>query len=226
MLQQERSCFAETLQVDLEQIRPFDLLVQIPTASDLLEADIILIGGSGKYSATAQAPWLERSLQLLREICQQGQPMFASCWGFQALSRALGGRVVHDLPNAELGTLQLRLTPAGEEDPLFGALGSTFTAQAGHEDHVVELPAGAVLLASSERVAEQAFRWRDLPIYATQFHPELTRERLLQRLRAYPEYVERIYGQTLAEFEQHCHDTPAASSLLRRFVEQVFPDRQ
>ena len=93
------------------------------------------------------------------------------------MARALGGECVNDLPNAELGTIELTLTEAGRNDPIFGQLPVTFTGQAGHEDHVVALPPDAVLLASSPRVPEQAFRFAGRPIYCTQFHPELDRRR-------------------------------------------------
>jgi GMP synthase (glutamine-hydrolysing) len=158
----------------------------------------------------------------MREIHCLAKPTFASCWGFQAMSRALGGRCIHDLPNAEVGTIEVELTSAGREDPLFSDLPSRFAAQAGHEDHVVQLPPGAVLLASSARVREQAFRFAGKPIYCTQFHPELDRSAILERVVAYPEYVARIARVPLDEFIQSCGDTPEANSLLPRFVALVF----
>ena len=93
-----------------------------------------------------------------------------------------------------------------------------FAAQAGHEDRVVELPPDAVLLASSPRVAEQAFRFAGRPIYCTQFHPELDRAAMLERLVAYPEYVARIARVPYDDFIQNLRETPEANSLLRRFV--------
>ena len=72
----------------------------------------------------------------------------------------MGGRCIHDPQKAELGTVELTLTAAGREDPLFGSLPPVFWGQAGHEDCVTELPPGAILLASSERVQNQAFKLR------------------------------------------------------------------
>ena len=167
-------------------------------------------------------PWLERALDVLREIHRLAKPTFASCWGFQAMARAMGGRCIHDLPNAELGTIELRLTEAGRADPLFGTAAAGLRGQAGHEDHVVELPADAVLLASSERVRNQAFQFAGKPIYCTQFHPELDRLGMLERVQAYPEYVERIAGVPYHEFTDRCRETPEANSLLRRFVQLMF----
>jgi GMP synthase (glutamine-hydrolysing) len=180
------------------------------------------LGGSGHYSAAGEGEWLQRALDLMREIYRLARPTFASCWGFQAMARAMGGRCVHDLPNAELGTIEIELTTAGQEDPLFGTLPRRFAAQAGHEDHVTQLPQDAVLLASSARVREQAFRFTGKPIYCTQFHPELDRTAMLERVVAYPEYVARIARVPYDEFVHGCRETPEANSLLRRFVEMVF----
>jgi GMP synthase (glutamine-hydrolysing) len=221
MRAQEVRCFARALDCDVSAIDVFDLLLAAPTALRLKQADVILLGGSGHYSAAGEGVWLERALDAMREIHQLARPTFASCWGFQAMARAMGGRCVNDLPNAEVGTIELRLTDAGRADPLFGQLPATFLGNAGHEDHVVALPADALLLASSGRVAEQAYRFKGRPIYCTQFHPELDRAALIERVRAYPDYVERSAGMPYDEFVASLRETPEANSLLRRFVEMI-----
>ena len=232
MAAQEVRCFARTLDCDVAAIEVFDLLRAAPPIDKLNQADMLLLGGSGHYSAasvpdvpgpkTARLAWLERTLDCLRDVHEVAKPTFASCWGFQAMARALGGECVNDLPNAELGTIELELTEAGRCDPLFSALPRTFSAHAGHEDHVIRLPSDAVLLASSSRVAEQAFRFADRPIYCTQFHPELDRAAMLERVKAYPEYVERIAGVPHETFAQGLRETPEANTLLRRFVQHFF----
>ena len=138
------------------------------------------------------------------------------------MARALGGRVVHDPDRAEVGTHALHLTSAGKNDPLFAALGEVFRGQMGHEDRVAELPPGATLLASSSRVRNQAYRFDGLPIYCTQFHPELSRADLLGRVRTYPEYVRRVTDLSLEQFAAHCEETPETEALLTRFVTHVF----
>jgi hypothetical protein len=104
---------------------------------------------------------------------------------------------------------------------VFGPLGPTFLAHLGHEDSVVELPPGAVLLASSEQGGLQAFRLEGALIYGTQFHPELSRDDLLERAFAYPQYVEQIAGLPPERFHELVRPTPESEELLRRFVELV-----
>jgi len=222
MREQEVARFAWALDCRPEQIATHDLLKSFPTRSVLDRYDAMLLGGSGDYSAAGEGAWLERILDGMRTLHEVSKPTFASCWGFQAFARAMGGECVRDAAHAELGLVNLHLTDAGRADPVFGALPEEFLGQAGHEDRVSRLPDGAVLLAFTERVAEQAYTFPGKPIYATQFHPELDREALVGRVRAYPRYVQRIAGLPLAEFEAQCGETPEANTLLRRFVAHVF----
>lgn len=222
MREQEVGCFVRALLVPRQQIEVVDLLTTAPMARELERYDMVLIGGSGHYSVAGEGTWLERTFDSLREIHALAKPTFASCWGFQAFARALGGRVVHDPLRAELGTHTLRLTDAGLADPLFAPLGPAFAAQMGHEDCVDELPPGATRLASSELVENQAYRFDGLPIYCTQFHPELDAKSLRERAANYPEYIEHITGLTVDGFAALCRDTPESEALLPRFVAHVF----
>lgn len=219
---QEVSCFARVLDCDPNRITTWDLLDDVPQAADLARHDAVLLGGSGHYSATSTEAWIEPVLDGLREIHRQAKPTFASCWGFQAMARAMGGQVVNDLEHAELGTHWLHLTEEGKKDPVFGPLGELFGGQMGHEDRVAQLPSDAILLASTDMVENQAYRFRDKPIYCTQFHPELNRADLMKRVQQYPEYIHRICGMPPERFGELLEDTVETESLLRRFVVQVF----
>jgi GMP synthase (glutamine-hydrolysing) len=179
----------------------------------------VLLGGSGDYSVARGGPWLDAALEAMRDLHRLSKPTFASCWGFQAMARALGGEVVTDPACAELGTESLVLTAAGEVDAVFGPMGTPFLAHVGHQDTVTRLPEDAELLASTDRVRCQAFRIRDKPIYCTQFHPELTVRTMVERLEAYPEYIPAILGVSLDSFAADLKETPEANQLLRRFVD-------
>lgn len=222
MRPQEVRCFARALGCDEQQIGVFNLLAGVPTRAQLDAVDVVLLGGSGDYSVAHGGPWLPAALEAMRELYQWSKPTFASCWGFQAMAQALGGQVVTDLNRAELGTIPFHLTDLGRADPVFGGLPSPFMAPIGHQDIVDRLPGDAVLLASTDRVTNQAFRIKDKPIYCTQFHPELDRTALLERVAAYPEYVAKIAQQTLDEFAADCVAHLHTATLLRRFVQHVF----
>jgi GMP synthase (glutamine-hydrolysing) len=222
MREQEVECFVRALGTRSALVEPFDLLNFSPSQSLLDRTDVVLIGGSGRYSATDNGKWLARVLDALRELHAQRQPTFASCWGFQAMARAMGGQVIHDLDRAEIGTHEIFLTPEGADDPVFSSLSQPFYGQMGHEDRVLELPPDTTRLAYTKQVENQAYRFDGLPIYCTQFHPELNEQDLLRRVRVYPEYIERIAGMPPELFEEIIHPTPETEELLLRFVEHVF----
>ena len=201
------------------RISVFDLLERALLPRDLEGIDLVLMGGSGKYSATSTDPWLDMALDSLRLVHASRVPAFASCWGFQAMAAAMGGEVVHDRGRAEVGTHELALTRAGRTDPVFKDLGSPFRAQFGHEDLVETLPPRTTLLASSAKVVNQAYRFEDVPIYCTQFHPELDADGLRSRFLSYPRYAAYIAGTSLEELLERLEDTPDTESLVRRFAE-------
>ena len=221
MCQHEIDCFARGLGCDASDILVHPLIQQEPNRDQLQQVAAVLIGGSGKYSVSTGGPWLPAALDAFEFLYEASIPTFASCWGFQAFARALGGRVVTDLNRAELGTLPMTLTEAGLDDPVFGPLGSPFYGQLGHQDIVEQLPDGAVLLASSDKVSNEAYTFPGKPVYATQFHPELTKADLITRMQAYPVYLQKITGMTLTQFREYCRETPESSQLLDRFANLV-----
>jgi GMP synthase (glutamine-hydrolysing) len=221
MREQEIDCFSRALACQPDQIQVYDLLSGVPTPGQLDAVDVVLLGGSGDYSVAEGGPWLPPALEAMRELYDLSKPTFASCWGFQALAKALGGEVVTDKSRAELGSVEVRLTDAGRKDPIFAPLGDRFLAPMGHQDCVVRLPTDAVLLASSEKVRNQAFRISGKPIYCTQFHPELDRAALIERVRAYPQYVRSITGESIDLFVATCQETKETNQLLGRFMQHL-----
>ena len=205
-------------------IEIFDLLDRMLTPRDLEGVDLVLMGGSGAYSAATGGPWFPTALDSLRRVHESGVPAFASCWGSQAMAVAMGGEVVNDRSRSEIGTHGLRLTAAGRGDPVFGHLSETFKAQMGHEDLVKTLPPNTTLLASSARVVNQAYRFDDAPVYCTQFHPELDVEGILVRLSAYPRYLAEVTGESYEDVVAGLEETPGATRLLARFVEEFVGD--
>lgn len=215
----EVQSFARCFGCPTEDIVVFDLLSGAPSADTLAQSDVVLLGGSGDYSVARGGPWLGAALDAMVTLYETKKPTFASCWGFQALARALGGEVVTDHDLAEVGTIWLELTPEGGSDPVFGPLGRRFQVQIGHEDIVTVLPPQATLLASSDRVENEAFRLEGAPIYATQFHPEIDRQGLIDRLRSYPSYLPLAGAATVEELEAITPPTPHTVGILTRFLD-------
>ena len=219
---EEHAAFAERLSVRPDQIRCVDLLTTPLHDGILHGSDALLVGGSGDHSVLDDTPAIRGFIEFLAQICQLGFPTFASCFGFQGLALALGGSVVSDPDRAEVGSYTLTLTPAGSADPIFSALPARFIAQLGHKDHVTALPAGVQNLAQSERSPFQALKVPGKPIYATQFHPELTWRDNRKRFLRYMDTYGALFGAAEAQERLDSHvPGPAANTLLARFVAQV-----
>lgn len=223
MREQEQDCFANKIGVEPDQIACWDLLMGPPAFSIVSSYDILMMGGSGDYLVSQRdLPQFSAMLALLVEVVDRGYPTFASCFGFQCMVEALGGQIVYDPANTEVGTYELTLTPEGTEDPVLGRLPRRFDAQMGRKDRAEKLPEGVVHLATSERCPYQAFRIPDKPIWATQFHPELScdenRERYVRYVSNYEHHVDdATRKETLKRFQP----SPHTGGMLGRFVELV-----
>jgi GMP synthase (glutamine-hydrolysing) len=88
---------------------------------------------------------------------------------------AAGGKVAPNPKGREMGLARkVHLTDEGRKHPMYGGKPMVFEGYISHDDHVVELPAGAVLLASNEfsRVQAVAVQHEKGVFWATQYHPE------------------------------------------------------
>ncbi|MDX1532342.1 MAG: type 1 glutamine amidotransferase [Rhodothermales bacterium] len=217
---EELESFRERCRLRPDQVLSTDVLTEPLDAGLLDGVDAVFIGGAGAYSVTRTYPFTAPLIRLLHASAERAIPTFGSCWGHQFLARAFGGEVVFDPDRSEMGTHAVRLTEAGQDDPLFGTLPQRFYAQMGHQDRVARLPDGAVELASNEVAPFQAFRLADVPVYGTQFHSELTAERERQRLITYQAYYSEVWDE--GEFERtlaSLRETPEIDGLLYAFLQ-------
>ncbi len=228
MAPHEHKCFADALRIPRSQLTVHDGITSAPDASLLARHDMLVIGGSGDFSVTDDEAWLPHFFGFLKDfVVDQRYPTFGSCFGFQALVVAAGGEVITDLDRSEIGTFDVDVTPAGQDDPLFAPLGPRFTVQLGHKDRATVLPGGFVHVASTERCPYQAFRLRGSHVVATQFHPELSRHATITR---YKHYLSLYQLNPPAPGERDpvidgFRDSDDATELLPRWVDEVVSAR-
>ena len=224
MAAHEHACFARTLGVPADTIQIHSLLHGAPSSGTLEKIDALLVGGSGDYSVLGDEPFIRTFLEFLEHVVVgQNFPTFASCFGFQGLVLAGGGDVICDQEGAEVGTFELHLTDDGRSDPLMSNVGHSFFAQLGHKDRATRLPRGMLNLAYSEKTPYQALRVAGANIFATQFHPELTREDNEMRYRTYWEN----YGNHLQDEDpvlSTLRESPETSMLLPRWAKSLTDD--
>ena len=218
MLEHERECFVSATGLDRSRFDWRNVVDGVPTLAEIQSVDALLIGGSGHFSVTEpETDFFAPLTRVLREVVGHGHPTFGSCFGYQLLVVALGGRVEHDEDRGEVGAFALELTGEGAEDPLFGSLPERFIGQMGHLDRAVDLPAGVRNLVRSDLCPYQALRVGGSPVWATQFHPELDQAANLHRYRA---YIDR-YDPSGSEDGFRSLPSPETSRLLPLFLDLV-----
>jgi len=103
-------------------------------------------------------------------LLHSGLPVLGICYGLHLIAQLEGAKVEHG--RREYGRAELAVaTPDG----LFRGFdaGERTTVWCSHGDHVDEPPPGYEALASTDTLPVAAFRAKDRPIYAVQFHPEV-----------------------------------------------------
>ena len=123
---------------------------------------VILSGGP----ASVYEPGAPRTDPALFEV---GVPVFGICYGFQAMTRALGGEVA-DTGHSEFGRTQLRVGPSGV---LFRGLPPEQQVWMSHGNEVTRAPDGFVTTGRTAGAPVAAFEDVDRRLAGVQFHPEV-----------------------------------------------------
>ena len=97
-------------------------------------------------------------------------PVLGICYGAQYLSVLAGGSVERSA-SREYGRAILNVTRP--DDLLFKGVPQQSQVWMSHGDTIIRLPDGAEAVASTEDVANAAFRMKGEPTYGVQFHPEV-----------------------------------------------------
>jgi GMP synthase (glutamine-hydrolysing) len=103
-------------------------------------------------------------------LLRAGVPVLGICYGLHLIAQLEGGKVHHG--RREYGRAELAIGTAGGLFAGFEA-GEKTTVWCSHGDHVDEPPPGYERIASTDTLRVAAFRAKDRPIWAVQFHPEV-----------------------------------------------------
>jgi GMP synthase (glutamine-hydrolysing) len=126
-------------------------------------AAIVLSGGPSSVYAEG-APAVDPAL------FGAGVPVLGICYGFQAMTTALGGRV-RQTGRREYGATELTVGRA--DSALLAGTGDCFTVWMSHGDSVEAAPAGFDVTASTAHTPVAAFEDRSRRLAGVQFHPEV-----------------------------------------------------
>jgi GMP synthase (glutamine-hydrolysing) len=134
---------------------------------------LVVMGGPETVYQLDRYPYLREEMRLIEDAIKQNRPVLGVCLGSQLLASTLGATVRRG-ESREIGWYPVRLTDTARDDRLLRGLPGEFVAAHWHSD-VFDLPAGAVVLASSEKTPIQAFRYGE-KAYGFLFHAEMTQE--------------------------------------------------
>ena len=168
-------------------------------------AGLLVLGGPMSANDTDKHPFLSRAMDLIRKFAAEDRPVLGICLGAQVIARTFGGEV-YRMGRLESGFYIMDVTPEGQRDPVFSALGADVTSFQNHFEAVRNVR-DAVTLATGGACPVQAFRI-GRATYGTQFHPEVTIDIVRDWIRK--------FGTTFTKDEPRL-----LTDLDRQFVENV-----
>lgn len=186
--------------------------------------DGVILGGSSDFFLSGntiserdkiQEEMLERLGRFFDTLIGRDIPTLGICFGHQLLGRHLGVEVKNDPEQMETGTFALSCTEDGACDVLFHGVSDGISAHFVHRDSLAGLPKGAILLASGIRSKVAAFR-HGKNVYGVQFHPELSRGHLVERVERNPGFRE-AFGDVVDVFSE---GNPSAG-ILENFFRKI-----
>jgi len=137
---------------------------------------LILMGGPMSVNEEDLHSFLAQEKHFVSQWLNKGNPTMGICLGAQLIAHCLGERVYKG-NREEIGWYEVNLTEEGRRDPFLHSFSVLFPVFQWHGE-TFDLPAQAILLATTQEYPHQAFCYRD-SIHAFQFHLEMT-ERMIQ----------------------------------------------
>lgn len=222
MKEHEFLCFDRLIDIPQENFYRVDVMRDFLHPELLEGVDAVILAGTGHYfnggGHTEKLPGL---IDFVKEVYQRGLPMLAIGYGHQVVAMAFGGEVVHNPKLREIGTIEMEQTTDGANDSIFKHLPENFLVQIGHNHSVTVPPSGTLdIITNHKKNCCEVFVFKDRPIYAIQFHPELEHKDVVVRMSYYKKkYFEQ--GDELDQVIVNSKETPEANRILNLFLDQV-----
>ncbi len=137
---------------------------------------LVVLGGPQSVNEVEKYSFINRELEIIETFIKSGKPTIGVGLGAQMIAKVLGAKVYKSVP--EIGWIEITMTRYALIDYLFSHFPRTLRVFTWHEE-TFDLPQGALRLAYSEWVPNQAFVYQK-HVYALQFHLEITPTMLLR----------------------------------------------
>jgi GMP synthase-like glutamine amidotransferase len=157
--------FEHLLGPDTAAYSTFDVRAGVfPAEPEACDAYIVTGSAAGAYDPD---PWIGDLIGFLREAKGRAG-LVGVCFGHQVMAQAFGGKVIKSPKGWGIG---LHTYGVREHRPWMDAAPQVAVA-ASHQDQVVELPPGALVVAASEFTPYAMLEYTDQPAISIQPHPE------------------------------------------------------
>jgi GMP synthase (glutamine-hydrolysing) len=180
-------------------------------------AGVVVTGSPAMVSH--REPWSVRTAAWLARAVAEATPVFGICYGHQLLADALGGRAGANPRGREIGTVEVEFLPEAAHDPLFAATPRRIRAHTTHLETVLELPAGARVLARNDADPHHAVAFAPRA-WGVQFHPEFDADVMRTYLTERGDLL-RSEGRDPDALLAETEECPESAALLRRFADLV-----
>ena len=143
-----------------------------PDAYDLAAYDGMVVTGSG-VGWSAEDERARPFWDMFERAFAAGTPSFGSCWGMQTAAVTLGGEAKAGPNGVERGFAR-SVRPVGDH-PMMAGRREAFDVLCMHRDDVTRAPEGAMVTATNDHTAIQAFAYDQggVSFWGVQYHPEI-----------------------------------------------------
>jgi len=176
---------------------------------------LIVLGGPQSVNEIEKYGFIKRELETLENFMKTEKPVLGVGLGAQMIAKVLGSKVYKSVP--EIGWIEVNMTRYALIDYLFSHFPRSLRVFTWHEE-TFDLPAGALRLAYSEWVPNQAFVYRN-NVYALQFHLEMTPTMLIRWRNFYKtQNIRKPSIEGLPGFVPDGMYLPSSWEFFKRFI--------
>lgn len=216
--------FVEFGELSEQQVTSLNVFKEQHFSPEILDQyDALFVGGSSDASVLKPEiyPFIASSRRLLRYSYDKHIPVLASCFGFQVVVAELGGQVILDKENMEMGIYPITLSEQAKQDPLLFDMPNPFPAVSGHQERALTIPEDAVMLGYSAACPYHIIKFKNRPFYAFQFHPEVGRKDLITRITRYQTRYLQDQEALQAVIAKATEETTASNAIIKHFVDRI-----